>query len=129
MWQTNGYPHQKTRRQRMTIAASTIQRLLKEQRNACWNCGRPLKDWHVHHAVYGREKKFSKWLDMAENLFLVCRECHSRHGYLSCYFARCCAWTDKVNMGYDMEGWEKSIPMLIHDNFIYLKRVNKNDKG
>lgn len=113
----------------MTIPPSTIDRLLKEQHNACWNCGRPLTKYHAHHAVYGREKKFAKWLDMPHNLFLVCPDCHSRHGYLSCYFARCCAWTDKVNMGYDMEGWHAEIPMKVKDNFLYFAGKDKDGKG
>lgn len=110
------------------IADATIQRLLKEQHNACWNCGRPLKKYEVHHAIYGRDKKFSKWLDMPENLFLVCPECHSKHGYLSCYFARCCAWTDKINAGYDMEGWHAELPMKVKDNFLYFSGKDRDGK-
>ena len=108
------------------INASTIDRLFKDQHGHCAHCWRPVPPHQVHHAIYGREKRFAKWLDMPQNLQLICPTCHAKHGYLSSWFARCCAWTDKVNAGYDMEGWHADIPMLIHDQFIYFEKPERN---
>ena len=103
------------------IDPSTIQRLLKEQHGHCARCWHTIPPYQVHHAIYTRDKRFAKWLDMPNNLQLLCPICHAKHGYLSSWYARCAAWTDKINAGYDMEGWHAEIPMKVKDNFIYLK--------
>jgi hypothetical protein len=108
------------------IDSSTIERLLKEQHSHCARCWRAIPPFQVHHAVYGREKRFQKYLDMPENLQLLCPTCHAKHGYLLSWFARCAVWTDKINAGYDMEKWHAEIPMLIHDQFIYLEPPERN---
>ena len=106
-------------------------RVFKEQEGKCWVCPNvhaTHETMHGHHAVYTYDKHFSKWLDRAENIFLLCPECHANHGDLSSYFKRCCAWTDKISAGYDMEKWHNEIPMLIKDNFLYLKKKDVVDK-
>jgi len=100
------------------ITQSTIDTLLKDQKGACWKCGRDLYGgYHVHHAVMGREIRFAKWLDMIENLLLICPRCHSNHGALSNLNTRRAAWKWKVEHGYDMKAWQESIPMKIRDIF------------
>jgi len=111
----------------MTITPATITRLLKEQHNTCANCWKSIPPYHVHHAVYTRDKRI-KGLDDIENLQLLCPDCHSNHGYLSSWFGRCMAWTKKIDAGYDMDKWEKSLPMLIHDQFIYLGKKSETEK-
>ena len=91
----------------------------------CPNVHASHETMHAHHAVYTRDINFSKWLDRAENIFLICPECEKDHGYLTCWFRRLCAWSDKLDDGYDMESWEQSIPMLIHDKFFYIGKEEK----
>ena len=96
------------------------EQVFEEQNHKCWDCPRVFSkhdDMQRHHAVYTDDKRFSKWLDKAENIVLVCHKCHEKHGWLSCYMRRCMVWTYKVNLGYDMKSWHDSIPMLIKDRF------------
>lgn len=100
------------------ITDAVITRLLRDQKGACWNCGRDLYGgYHVHHAVLTRDIRFAKWLDMIENLLLICPRCHQNHGRLSNIETRKKAWKFKCETGYDMKGWMDSIPMLIKDRF------------
>jgi rubrerythrin len=99
------------------ITQATIDRLYKEQKGVCPICGRALDQFHVHHAVFTRDVRFQKWLDMAENLQLICPRCHANHGRLSNFYARKKAWKAKVELGYDMEKWLESIPMIFKDRF------------
>lgn len=71
----------------------------------------------MHHAIYTRDTRFSKWLDMPENLLLVCPRCHANHGALSKFETRKKAWKFKVERGYDMQKWQDSIPMIVKDIF------------
>jgi len=71
----------------------------------------------IHHAVYGREKKFAKWLDRPENLVILCKRCHENHGDMSNFFMRCYWWTYKIELGYDMKTWHAELPMIIKDHF------------
>ena len=103
-----------------------IQRLIDDQSGKCATCWRLFDQTppHLHHAIipkgHTNYKKFKKWLDMAENLILVCWICHQDHGDLTCYFQRLCFWSDKVNMGYDMRAWLDSIPMRDKEEFIHI---------
>ena len=104
------------------ITPETIDRLLKEQHNKCWKCGRALyTDFHVHHGIFPKShtnfKKYKKQLSMVENLFLVCPKCDLEHGYLSGYQMRCKGWADKVKLGYDMQVWIDSIGMIVPERF------------
>ena len=54
------------------INQKIIDRLLRDQKGCCWKCGRSIPPFEVHHAVYSRDMHFQKFLDMAENLILVC---------------------------------------------------------
>jgi 5-methylcytosine-specific restriction endonuclease McrA len=103
----------------MTITQSTIDRLMKEQKGVCCNCGRDLYNtgYHVHHCCYTRDVRFSKWLDQIFNLELICPKCHANHGRLSNLSARQKAWKRKIEMGYEMQKWADSIPMLVKDRF------------
>ena len=104
------------------------EQVFKDQKGKCWSCWRTFnshEDMHAHHAVYTADKNFSKWLDSVENIVLVCPACHSDHGRLSEYHRRLFAWSDKVDLGYNMTAWHDSIPMLIKDHFFY---VGKDDK-
>ena len=105
----------------MTITQETTDRLMNEQHGKCAACWRLVPPYEVHHAILTRDKKFAKWLDMPENLVLLCPKCHqNEHGYLTGWFQRCSFWTDKIDAGYDMDAWHDSIPMMIKDTFIYL---------
>ena len=112
----------------MTIKQSTIDRLLKEQKNQCWVCTRSFHQapYHVHHAVIPKGQtnyqKYKKWLDMPENLILVCRHCHLNHGHLTNREYRDMIWTKKVNMGYDMKEWLESMNMKVTPIFMYIHR-------
>ena len=103
----------------MTITPSTITQLLKEQGNKCARCWRPIPPHAVHHAVYTRDKRV-KELDDIQNLQLICPTCHSNHGRLSSWFMRCVAYSEKIDLGYDMAKWNKEMDMKVKDNFIYL---------
>ena len=77
----------------------------------------------IHHAIYTRDVKFAKYLDMSENLVILCSLCHTNnHGEMSSWFMRCHWWTMKIELGYPMEEWHESIPMVIKDNFLDLSR-------
>lgn len=111
----------------MTITPALIERLLKEQKNKCCNCYRTFDKhpYHVHHAVIPKGqtnyKKYRKWLDMGENLMLVCWICDQQHGDLTNKFMRDMFWTFKIDNGWDMQGWYDSIPMVDKSHqFIYL---------
>lgn len=107
----------------MTIREQDVNRIYKEQKGQCWVCGKSLEQgYHVHHGVYTREARFVRWLDMAENLFLICPVCHEKHGYLTSKETRDLAWTYKLIKGYDMEKWHNKIPMLVKDRFVDLRK-------
>jgi len=110
----------------MSIDQSVIDRLYREQKGTCQFCHRPIPPYHVHHAVYSRDKRFSKFLDMPENLVLTCPACHAQHGKLSNIFMRCCVWSWKIDHNYDMKKWHENIPMFIKDNFIYIDKEERN---
>ena len=102
----------------MSITQPLIDRLLKDQRGACWKCGRDLyKGYHVHHACITRDKRFAKYLDQAENLLLICPRCHSNHGNLSNIKTRRQVWQWKKAHGYDMDKWQEDMNMKITDKF------------
>ncbi len=107
------------------ITQSIIDRLYCEQKGTCQFCHRPIPPYHVHHAVYSRDKRFSKFLDMPENLVLTCPACHAQHGMLSNMFTRMRVWSDKIDLGYSMQEWHDSIPMLIKDRFIYIGKKDR----
>lgn len=104
---------------RMTITQKIIDQLIKDQKNICINCGRDLYGGMCcHHAIYGRDIRFSRWLDMVENLIALCPHCHrSNHGRLTNIEQRKKFWKWKIEAGYDMVSWERSIPFVIHDRF------------
>ena len=99
------------------ITQKIIDQLFKEQKGNCPICGRALNKFHVHHAIYTRDIRFQKWLDMPENLQLICERCHANHGKLSNFYARKKAWKVKIELGYDMKGWLEGIPMKIKEQF------------
>lgn len=99
------------------------EQVFADQNGKCWVCPKvhgSHDTMHAHHSVYSRDKKFDKWLNSVENIFLICPECHAHHGGLSNLFKRHCAWTDKIDMGYDMQAWHDKIPMLVKDEFEYI---------
>jgi len=100
----------------MSITQSTIGILLKDQSGACWKCGRSIPPFEVHHAVYSRDMHFQKYLDMAENLILVCPYCHANHGALANFPTRKKVWQWKVEHGYEIKAWHEKLDMLIKDN-------------
>jgi len=107
------------------------ERVFKDQKGKCWSCWRTFnshEQMHAHHSVYTADKNFSKWLDSAENIVLLCPLCHSDHGKLSSWFMRLCAWSSKIDQGYDMESWHDGIPMLIKDNFFYIGKDGRNKR-
>lgn len=101
------------------IHQSVIDQLIRDQHGLCLNCGRDLmnKGFHCHHAIYGRDVRFNKYLDMAENLVLLCEKCHAFHGRLTNLNARKRYWKWKVEHGYLMSEWNDSIPMKVKDRF------------
>lgn len=104
----------------MTITPAIISRLLADQKNKCSACWRTIPDFHVHHAIYTRDKRM-KELDCVENLILLCPSCHlDNHGRLTSWFRRCVFWSAKIDGGYEMEKWNNDLDMKVKDNFIYL---------
>ena len=102
------------------ITQSTITRLIKDQRGTCCNCGLDLytTGFEIHHCCYSRDIRFAKWLDLPENLIALCPKCHRRnHGWLTNIERRKKFWKLKIEQGYDMISWERSIPFVIHDIF------------
>ena len=99
----------------MTITQSIIDRLLRDQKGMCWKCGRPIQAFEVHHSIYSRDVRFNKYLDMAENLILLCNQCHFHHGRLLNIYTRRKVWKWKVEHGYLMQEWHDKIPMLVKD--------------
>jgi hypothetical protein len=102
------------------ISQSTVDRIRKENPN-CFRCGSN-NNLEVHHGVYADKKRFSKWLDMAENLVFLCHECNGgKHkGYVQSWFFRCMVFSWKLECGYDMDTWLDSIGMKSPDHFIYI---------
>lgn len=104
----------------MAITQKTVDKLYKEQRGCCAFCHRPFTDSNpqqVHHAIYGREKQFSRWLDKPENLILLCQKCHEQHGDMSNWSMRRLWWNYKIELGYNMREWHTEIPMKVKDRF------------
>ena len=101
------------------ITQTVIDQLIKDQRGLCYICGRDLRrvGMQAHHAVYGREVRFAKYLDTIFNLVLLCPKCHNEHGRLSNIETRKKVWAWKVAKGYDMKAWADKLPMLIKDRF------------
>jgi hypothetical protein len=84
--------------------------------NRCFRCGRYATQ--RHHAIYTRDKRYAKWLDMPENLVWLCHDCNvNQKGYVECWEFRKSVWDYKVSQGYDMQAWHESIPMKIKDRF------------
>lgn len=110
----------------MGITQLTIDKLHEEQQGACALCGRPFttdNPAQVHHAIYGRNKKFAKLLDQPHNLLLICQRCHSDHGHLSAWFQRNIFYNDKIRAGYSMAEWNENLKNagMITDYFIDLE--------
>jgi hypothetical protein len=104
----------------MAITQKTVDKLYKEQRGCCAFCHRPFtgnNPQQVHHAIYGREKQFSRWLDKPENLILLCQKCHEQHGDMSNWSMRRLWWNYKIELGYNMREWHTEIPMKVKDRF------------
>lgn len=99
------------------ITQSTIDALLKDQRDHCWKCWCGIPPYHVHHAIYTKDIRFKKWLDMENNLILLCPKCHANHGALSNIETRREVWEWKKKHGYEMDKWHESIPLLVKDIF------------
>jgi len=99
------------------ITQSTIDALLRDQKGACWKCGRSIQAFEVHHSIYSRDVRFQKYLDMPENLILLCGDCHFHHGQLLNIYTRRKVWQWKKEHGYLMDAWHWSIPMRVKDNF------------
>jgi len=102
------------------ITQETIDKLNAEQRGCCAFCHRPFtgnNPQQVHHAIYGREKQFSRWLDKPENLILLCQKCHEQHGDMSNWSMRRLWWNYKIELGYNMREWHTEIPMKVKDRF------------
>jgi len=104
----------------MAITQKTVDKLYKEQRGCCAFCHRPFtgnNPQQVHHAIYGREKQFSRWLDKPENLILLCQKCHEQHGDMSNWSMRRLWWNYKIELGYNMREWHTEMPMKVKDRF------------
>jgi len=103
------------------ITDKTINKLYDEQDGCCAWCGRKftsMNPMHVHHAIYARKKRFANWLDMPENLVALCSRCHlDNHGFMTSWRMRRHWWWYKIRLGYKMDEWSESIPMIIKDNF------------
>ncbi len=106
----------------MTFSQSDIDRVMREQGYKCYCCGRPFDNSmdgrpDVHHGVVTRDKRFSKWLDVAENAIIIRHKCHTTdHGRLSNYETRKRVYEWKKQF-YDMEAWLDSIPMRSKERF------------
>jgi len=106
------------------ITQKTIDQLYTEQRGDCAVCHRLFthqNPMQVHHAVYTRNVNFAKWLDMPENLALVCLRCHSTlHGHLTGWTRRNIFYQDKIAKGYDMRTWNNALKEagMVTDYFI-----------
>lgn len=107
----------------MTFSPYDIDRVMREQEYKCYCCGRPFDNSmdgkpDVHHGVITKDKRFAKWLDVAENAIIIRHKCHiTDHGRLSNYEARKKAYKYKKALGYDMRGWVDSLPMRSKENF------------
>lgn len=113
----------------MSIDQVTVDRLYKEQNGVCLFCQRPIPPYHVHHAVIPKSqtnyKKFRKWLDMGENLVLVCPICDQQHGMMTGKKQKNIFWSIKIDLGYSMQEWLDSIPMREHKIFNYIGKEAK----
>jgi len=108
----------------------TKQKLLKEQNNRCWFCGKPITDGHWHHGVVPRGhtnyRKYKYWLDMPENGAIVCERCDNQHGRMTGFETRNQLFSEKIDLGYDMVEWLESIPMKTKDNFHYVPKEDRH---
>lgn len=72
-------------------------------------------------------------MDMRENIALVCPECDTQHGKMTGFEKRNELFSQKIDLGYDMFGWLKSMNMIIQENFHYVspdkRRLTNNRKG
>ena len=108
------------------ITQKNIDRLYKEQKGICQFCQRPIPPYHVHHAVIPKGqtnyKKFRHWLDMGENLVLVCLICDQQHGIMTGERKKNIIWSIKIDLGYSMQEWLDSIPMRENKIFNYIDK-------
>jgi hypothetical protein len=102
------------------ISDSTIA-IIEKEYPVCYRCqsGKLLE---IHHGVYADKKRFSKWLDMPENLIRLCHSCNGEEGkgIVQSWFYRTCIYSHKLELGYKMDEWLSSIPMKSPDRFIYI---------
>jgi hypothetical protein len=104
------------------ISDSTVRRIQKECNDVCFRCGSG-KQLEIHHGVYADKKRFSDFLDMPENLVLLCHKCNAEQGkgLSQSWFYRCIVYSWKLEHGYNMETWNTiTNPMKVKDRFIYI---------
>jgi len=114
----------------MSIDQSIIDRLYREQKGTCQFCHRPIPPFHVHHAVIPKGqtnyRKFRTFLDMGENLVLVCPVCDQQHGMMTGEKKKNIIWSIKIDLGWPMQEWLDSIPMREHKIFNYIEKEARN---
>jgi 5-methylcytosine-specific restriction endonuclease McrA len=88
---------------------------IKREYLFCFKCGGHAEE--IHH-VWGRDKQFKKYLDMPENLIMLCHTCNViNKGSVENKTFRQKVWNHKVKLGYKMSEWVDSIDMIIKDRF------------
>jgi hypothetical protein len=71
-------------------------------------------------------KKFRHWLDMPNNLVLVCPICDQQHGMMTGEKKKNIIWSIKIDLGWPMQEWLDSIPMREHKIFNYIEKEARN---
>jgi putative heme degradation protein len=83
----------------------------------CFFCGER-KSTDAHHGVITAEKKFSKWLNVMENLVGSCHQCNIYDkGHLENYNTRKTVYEYKVSLGYNMAAWIAGLPFKVKERF------------
>lgn len=75
----------------------------------------PAEELEAHHMIFHREKG-APYLDVPQNLCLVCHKCHSE-GLVNSYSARRWFWELQISRGYDMAKWIESLPSKVKPRF------------
>ncbi len=113
-----------------TFMNPQVVQIIKKEHPVCFRCGsKENLEWH--HGCIGREKKFSEWLDVAENGIMLCHKCNcDEKGFVENFKFRNLVFNWKMRNGYDMKEWLWNLPMKVKDNFhmmsdIYFKQMLK----
>jgi hypothetical protein len=100
-----------------------VVQVIKKEHKQCFRCGNK-ENLEIHHAIYTRNKRFQFWLDMNENLIMLCHNCNvNQKGLVENFEFRNLVYNWKARNGYDLNKWLNSIPLKVKDQFYMMSEI------